>query len=66
MRISEFRVTVANPNATFPGRSAGGQITLSSPRKMNKFPRGRLLVLTRTTPSTPTHWANNRSGVAEA
>jgi hypothetical protein len=34
--VSEFRMTVANPNATF-GRSAGGQITLVSPRGSNEF-----------------------------
>ncbi|MCL6482001.1 MAG: carboxypeptidase-like regulatory domain-containing protein, partial [Firmicutes bacterium] len=34
--VSEFRVTVANPNANF-GRSAGGQITLVSPRGSNEL-----------------------------
>ncbi len=34
--VGEFRLVVANPNATF-GRSAGGQITLVSPRGSNEF-----------------------------
>ncbi len=34
--ISEFRMTVTNPNATF-ARSAGGQVTLVSPRGGNAF-----------------------------
>jgi Carboxypeptidase regulatory-like domain len=34
--VSEFRMTVTNPNATF-GRSAGGQVTLVSPRGGNDF-----------------------------
>lgn len=34
--VSEFRVTVANPNAAF-ARSAGGQISMSSPRGSNQL-----------------------------
>ncbi|MCI0537562.1 MAG: carboxypeptidase-like regulatory domain-containing protein [Verrucomicrobiales bacterium] len=34
--VDEFRITVANPNATF-ARSGGGQISLVSPRGANDF-----------------------------
>ena len=62
--ISEFRVTVANPNATF-GRSAGGQITLSSPRGSNTF-RGVGYWYHQNDALNANTWTNNRTGVAKS
>ncbi len=61
--ISEFRVTVANPNAAF-GRSAGGQISLSSPRGSNSF-RGVGYWYHQNDALNANTWNNNRSGVAK-
>ena len=62
--ISEFRVTVANPNATF-GRSAGGQISLSSPRGSNTF-RGVGYWYHQNDALNANTWSNNRTGVAKS
>ena len=62
--ISEFRVVVANPNASF-GRSAGGQITLSSPRGSNTF-RGVGYWYHQNDDLNANTWANNRTGVRKA
>ena len=59
--ISEFRVTVTNPNATF-GRSAGGQIALSSPRGSNAF-HGVAYWYHQNDNLNANTWTNNRSGV---
>jgi Carboxypeptidase regulatory-like domain len=62
--ISEFRVTVANPNATF-GRSAGGQISLSSPRGSNTF-RGVGYWYHQNDKLNANTWTNNRTGIAKS
>ena len=62
--ISEFRVTVANPSATF-GRSAGGQITLSSPRGSNTF-RGVGYWYHQNDDLNANTWTNNRTGVTKS
>ena len=61
--ISEFRVTVANPNATF-GRSGGGQISLSSPRGSNTF-RGVGYWYHQNDKLNANSWTNNRTGTAK-
>src|SRR5207249_10489641 len=61
--ISEFRVTVANPSAAF-GRSAGGQITLISPRGGNDY-HGVVYWYHQNDNLNANSWANNRSGVAK-
>ena len=62
--ISEFRVTVANPGASF-GRSAGGQITLSSPRGSNTF-RGVGYGYYQNDDLNANTWANNRIDAPKA
>lgn len=59
--ISEFRVTVANPNASF-GRSAGGQITLISPRGGNDF-HGVAYFYHQNDNLNANSWTNNRTRV---
>jgi len=60
--IEEFRVTVANPNATF-GRSAGGQVTLVSRRGGQNF-HGSIYEYHRNSVLNANRWDNNRTGVA--
>ena len=59
--ISEFRMTVSNPNATF-GRSAGGQVTLVSPRGGNEF-HGVAYWYHQNDNLNANSWTNNRVGV---
>ena len=61
--VSELRMIVANPNATF-GRSAGAQITLSSPRGSNTF-RGVGYWYHQNDKLNANSWTNNRTGVAK-
>ena len=62
--ISEYRVTVANPNATF-GRSAGGQMTLTSPRGTNSL-RGVGYWYHQNDDLNANTWTNNRTGVKKS
>ena len=62
--VSELRVTVANPGAAF-GRSAGGQITLSSPRGSNTF-RGVGYGYYQNDDLNANTWANNRIDAPKA
>jgi len=62
--ISEFRVVVANPNASF-GRSAGGQISLSSQRGSNSL-RGSGYWSHQNDDLNANTWTNNRTGVAKS
>jgi len=59
--VDEFRVTIANPNATF-GRSAGGQVTLISPRGGNDF-HGVGYWYHQNDNLNANSWTNNRVGV---
>src|SRR4029453_13963214 len=59
--ISEFRMTVTNPNASF-GRSAGGQITLVSPRGGNQF-HGVGYWYHQNDNLNANSWTNNRTGI---
>jgi hypothetical protein len=59
--ISEFRMTVSNPNATF-GRSAGGQVTLVSPRGGNDF-HGVAYWYHQNDNLNANSWTNNRVGI---
>jgi hypothetical protein len=59
--VSEFRMTVTNPNATF-GRSAGGQISLVSRRGGNDF-HGVAYWYHQNDNLNANSWANNRTGV---
>ena len=59
--VSEYRVTVANQNASF-GRSAGGQITLASPRGTNSF-RGVGYWYHQNEGLNANSWSNNRNGL---
>src|SRR5262245_28253328 len=59
--VDEFRVTIANPNATF-GRSAGGQVTLVSPRGGNDF-HGVGYWYHQNDNLNANSWTNNRTGV---
>jgi hypothetical protein len=59
--ISEYRVVVSNPNATF-GRSAGGQITLSSPRGSNDF-HGVAYWYHQNDNLNANTWSNNRARI---
>ena len=59
--ISEFRVVVTNPNASF-GRSAGGQITLNSPRGSNGL-HGVAYWYHQNDNLNANTWTNNRTGV---
>src|SRR5215510_5932439 len=59
--VSEFRMTVTNPNATF-GRSAGGQITLVSRRGGNDF-HGVAYWYHQNDNLNANTWSNNRIGI---
>jgi hypothetical protein len=59
--ISEFRMTVTNPNASF-GRSAGGQVTLVSPRGSNDF-HGVGYWYHQNDNLNANSWTNNRVGI---
>jgi Carboxypeptidase regulatory-like domain len=59
--VSEFRMTVTNPNATF-GRSAGGQVTLVSPRGGNAF-HGVGYWYHQNDNLNANSWTNNRVGI---
>jgi Carboxypeptidase regulatory-like domain len=60
--VDEFRVTVANPNATF-GRSSGGQVALVSKRGGKEF-HGSIYEYHRNSALNANLWQNNRAGVA--
>lgn len=59
--VEEFRVTVANPNATF-GRSAGGQVALITKRGGNAF-HGSVYEYHRNDNFNANTWRNNRLGI---
>ncbi|HEX3229579.1 MAG TPA: carboxypeptidase-like regulatory domain-containing protein, partial [Pyrinomonadaceae bacterium] len=59
--VSEFRMTVTNPNATF-GRSAGGQISLVSRRGGNDF-HGVAYWYHQNDNLNANSWSNNRVGI---
>jgi hypothetical protein len=59
--ISEFRMTVTNPNATF-GRSAGGQVTLVSPQGGNVL-HGVAYWYHQNDNLNANSWTNNRVGI---
>ncbi|HSB12354.1 MAG TPA: carboxypeptidase regulatory-like domain-containing protein [Blastocatellia bacterium] len=59
--LDEFRVTVANPNATF-GRSAGGQITFVTKRGTNQF-HGSAYEYYQGAALNANTWDNNRIGL---
>jgi hypothetical protein len=59
--VSEFRVIVTNPNASF-GRSAGGQISLVSPRGGNAF-HGVAYWYHQNDNLNANSWINNRLGI---
>jgi hypothetical protein len=59
--VSEFRMTVTNPNASF-GRSAGGQVTLVSPRGGNDF-HGVGYWYHQNDNLNANSWTNNRVGL---
>ena len=62
--ISEFRVTVTNPSASF-GRAAGGQITLVSPRGGNDF-HGVAYWYHQNDNLNASSWTNNRNRIRKA
>ena len=62
--IDEYRVVVANPNASF-GRSAGGQITVSSPRGSNTF-HGVGYWYHQNDNLNANTWTNNKSGIRKS
>ncbi|HXG65926.1 MAG TPA: carboxypeptidase regulatory-like domain-containing protein, partial [Blastocatellia bacterium] len=59
--VEEFRVTVANPNATF-GRSAGAQVTLVTKRGTNAF-HGSVYEYHQNDNLNANSWTNNRLGI---
>jgi hypothetical protein len=59
--VEEFRVTVANPNATF-GRSAGAQVALVTKRGTNSF-HGSAYEYHRNDNLNANSWSNNRLGL---
>jgi Carboxypeptidase regulatory-like domain len=59
--VEQFRVTVANPNATF-GRSAGGQVALVSKRGTNAF-HGSIYGYHQNDNLNANSWSNNRLGL---
>ncbi|HEX6733132.1 MAG TPA: carboxypeptidase-like regulatory domain-containing protein, partial [Pyrinomonadaceae bacterium] len=59
--VSEFRMTVTNPNASF-GRSAGGQVTLVSPRGGNDF-HGAVYWYHQNDNLNANSWTNNRTRI---
>ena len=62
--IEEFRVTVANPNATF-GRSAGAQVVFVTKRGGNQF-HGSLYEYHQNDVFNANTWTNNRLGLPRA
>ena len=62
--VEEFRVGVANPNATF-GRSAGGQVALVTKRGTNAF-HGSAYEYHRNDNLNANSWRNNRLGLVRA
>ncbi|HKO59640.1 MAG TPA: carboxypeptidase-like regulatory domain-containing protein, partial [Pyrinomonadaceae bacterium] len=62
--IEEFRVTVANPNATF-GRSAGAQVVFVTKRGGNQF-HGSLYEYHQNDVFNANTWTNNRLGLPKA
>ena len=59
--VEQFRITVANPNATF-GRSAGGQAALTSKRGSNAF-HGSVYEYHQNDNLNANSWSNNRQGL---
>ncbi len=59
--VEEFRVTVANPNATF-GRSGGAQVSLVTKRGSNTF-HGSVYEYHRNDNLNANSWRNNRLGL---
>ncbi|MGI9067902.1 MAG: carboxypeptidase regulatory-like domain-containing protein [Pyrinomonadaceae bacterium] len=62
--VEEFRVTVANPNATF-GRSGGAQVTLVTKRGGNDF-HGSVYAYHQNDNLNANTWNNNRLGLRRA
>lgn len=60
--VEEFRVTVANPNATF-GRSAGAQVTLVTKRGTSDY-HGSVYHYHQNDNLNANSWTNNRLGIA--
>jgi hypothetical protein len=60
--VEEFRVTVANPNATF-GRSGGAQVTLVTKRGTTQF-HGSAYEYHQNDNLNANSWTNNRLGLA--
>jgi hypothetical protein len=61
--VEQFRVTVANPNATF-GRSGGGQVTLVTKRGTNAF-HGSAYEYHQNDNLNANSWSNNRNRLAK-
>ena len=59
--IQEFRVAVANPNASF-GRGAGGQVSLISRRGSNDI-HGNVFWYHQNDNLNANNWTNNRTGI---
>ena len=59
--VAEFRVTVANPNATL-GRASGAQVTLVTKRGSNEF-HGSLYEYHQNAALNANSWTNNRLGL---
>ncbi len=62
--VEEFRVGVANPNATF-GRSAGGQVAVVSRRGSNAF-HGQAFWTHQNDNLNANSWTNNRNKIKKA
>jgi len=62
--VEEFRVTVANPNATF-GRSSGAQVVFVTKRGANDF-HGSLYEYHQNDAFNANSWTNNRLGLPTA
>ncbi|HEV2389045.1 MAG TPA: TonB-dependent receptor [Candidatus Acidoferrales bacterium] len=62
--VEEFRVGVANPNATF-GRSSGGQVALVTRSGTNDF-HGAVYWYTQNDELNANEWENNRAGIKRA
>ncbi|HXG94933.1 MAG TPA: carboxypeptidase regulatory-like domain-containing protein [Blastocatellia bacterium] len=60
-QVEEFRVTVANPNATF-GRSSGAQVVFVTKRGSNSF-HGSLYEYHQNDALNANSWTNNRLGL---
>lgn len=59
--VEEFRVTVANPNATF-GRSAGAQVSLATKRGTSAY-HGSIYEYHQNDNLNANSWTNNRLGI---